>query len=162
MRLDHFWPPRKRQIAYQQRLLVMHQRILQAYLAERAQWPAGDIPPVLQSAIRGVRERIHTCKGLLRGWNVAVLDEAADSDGGDDDFAQAVAHQRGLLQIHRQHLAIIEQKYAGYAEADIPAPVLLDVSARQQAVEQITALLRGWNVSEEGIVPVTAPYYTST
>src|SRR5215208_4359817 len=98
MRLDYFWPPRKRQIAYQQRLLAMHRRILQAYLAERAQWPASDIPLVLQSAIRGVRQEIHTCKGLLRGWSVSVSDEEADL-GGDDDFAQMVAHQRKLQQI---------------------------------------------------------------
>src|SRR4051812_7359460 len=148
MNLNHFWPPRKKQIAYQQRLLAMHRRILQAYLAERAQWPPSDIPPVLQSAIRGVRRNIHTCKGLLHGWNVTVLDETTDTDS-DDDFAQEVAHQRGLLQIHRHHLAIVEQKYVGYADVDIPAPVLLDVSARQQAVEQITTLLRGWNVAEE-------------
>ena len=158
MRLDHFWPPRKKQIAYQQRLLAMHRRILQAYLTERAQWPTSDIPLVLRSAIRGVRENIYTCKGLLRGWNVAVLDEAADSDSGDDDFTRTVAHQRGLLQIHRKHLALIEQRFAGYAQTDIPAHVLLDVSSRQQEIEQITALLRGWNVSEEGVVPITTPF----
>ena len=161
MRLDHLWPPRKRQIVYQQRLLAMHRRMLQAYLAERSQWPPSDIPPVLQSAIRGVRQDIHTCKGRLRGWNVTVPDDAADSDSGDD-FTQAVAHQRSLLQIHRQHLAIVEQQYAGYAPADIPAPVLRDVSARQQAVEQITTLLRGWNVVEESLNPLTDPFYQST
>ena len=48
------------------------------------------------------------------------------------------------------------------AAADIPAPVLRDVSARQQAVEQITTLLRGWNVAEEGLNPLTDPFYQST
>ena len=152
MRLSHFWPPRQQQITYHQRLLAMHRRILQAYLVERDQWPQSDVPLVLRSAIRHTRNQILTSKGMLRGWNIPVGDEPTDNDG-DDQFAEQVAHQRTLLQVHRTQLAILEQQRDNYPVEQVPAHVLQTISERELAIEQITTLLRGWNVPDDSPIP---------
>src|SRR5262245_2622675 len=97
--------PNIEEIVYEQKPLAMYRGLLAEYLRQQEIWDRTEIPSFLRVGISTIRRHIMETKGTLRAWKVAV-ENLPDDEGPDDDLADMVMHQRKLLKIHRDNLAI--------------------------------------------------------
>jgi hypothetical protein len=84
-------------------------------------------------------------KGTLRAWKVAV-ENLPDDEGPDDDLAGEVAHQRKLLKIYRENLAVHLKQRDQFAADLVPVQLIRGIDEQRNEIQRIKAILRGWSV----------------
>src|SRR5437016_1000506 len=67
------------EIEEQQRLLDIHRRTLAHYLEQQARLGLNHTSPGITNGIDETRKEIHRIKGILRDWNVKVIDHPNDT-----------------------------------------------------------------------------------
>jgi hypothetical protein len=134
----------------QQKLLAMYRSLLTEYLRQTEMWDRTETPAFLRTGVSNIRGYIRDSKGTLRGWKVFVADAPID-EGPDNDIAEEVATQRGLLKIHRTNLSIYLKQQSEYVEGQVPPVIIHSLNLNRNAIQRIKAILRGFGVEVDDL-----------
>jgi hypothetical protein len=102
-------------IKHQQKLLTIHRRNLAHYLSQQTALGTAYTPPGVANGILETRENIKRLKGILRGWNVAVVDHPDDEPPPAPDPAERAGAQATTSIGGNQINAQGSQGYIGQA-----------------------------------------------
>lgn len=138
------------EIQAQQKLLMACRHVLAAYLEQSRLWDAQEIPETIRNGMKYLQSDIQEIKATLRAWNVLIEDHPNDMES-INELADRIAHQRQLLNIHRQTLVIEREQKAQFDERDVPSHLARSIQERLGAIKRIKAILRGWNASVEDL-----------
>lgn len=135
---------------HEQKLLVMYRTILKAYLQQQRMWGGTNVPEFLETEISLIRRRIMNLKGTLRSWKTPVFDDL-DDEASEDEITDEIEHQRELLQIYRERLAIYLKQQQQFDIREVPIPIINSITDSRWEIQRIKAILRAWNVPVEDL-----------
>lgn len=135
---------------HEQKLLVMYRTILKAYLQQQRMWEGTNVPEFLETEISLIRRRIMNLKGTLRSWKTLVFDDL-DDEASEDEITDEIEHQRELLQIYRERLAIYLKQQQQFDIREVPIPIINSITDSRWEIQRIKAILRAWNVPVEDL-----------